>query len=168
VRTLVSEFQRSFQNGSYKTGTPNRHYHYAYCGDKDVKKGDWALVHNGTEFGVVEIKRVIPGIEPAVTKHVIEVLTQSEFDAYKERNKTIDEMRSNLDALDYRLAQHKRMKKYEELAEDDPGARKILDELKSFFGMNTTPAIETTSTAAASNEEPTRTTKEDLAAAGRV
>jgi hypothetical protein len=103
-----------------------------------------------------------------VTKHVIEVLTQSEFDAYKERNKTIDEMRSNLDALDYRLAQHKRMKKYEELAEDDPGARKILDELKSFFGMNTTPAIETTSTAAASNEEPTRTTKEDLAAAGRV
>lgn len=138
------------QNDGQKTGTPGRHYHYAYVGDKPVKRGDWALVHNGDTFGIVEIKRVVPGIESVVTKHVIEVLTKEEFKAYLERNERIDEMRSALENLEFRLEQKKKLDKYEALAEEDPEAAKILQRLKTFFGMNTNPQIE----AASSAEEP--------------
>jgi TolA-binding protein len=163
VRTLICEFQPFFEGTAeplaeyrddrrrIRSGSPGRHYHYAYVGQKAVKKGDWALVHNGTNFGIVEIKRVVPGIQPAVTKHVIEVLTQTEFEAYKQRNESIDEMRSMMDELRYRNEQEKELSKFEDLAERDPTAKQMLDKLKEFFGMSSAPALEA---AATSSEAP--------------
>lgn len=123
-------------------GNPRKHYKYAYTGNKNVKKGDWALVHNGTTFGIVEIKRVLMGIQAEVTKHVIEVLTTDEFEAYLERNKKVDELRGKMDELDYRLEQHKKLDKYQKLAETDPVAAEILTDLKKYFGIKDQTAIE--------------------------
>lgn len=167
MRTLICEFQPFFEsiqtkvvsygelyeldghivrqvsNGrSKRYGTPNKHYHYAYVGNKPVKRGDWALVHNGSEFGIIEIKRVIPGIEPCVTKHVIEVLTQDEFKAYLERNKKIDELRNDMDELEFRLKKHKQLEKYEALAEEDPRAKELLGRIKEELGMSAQPTLE--------------------------
>lgn len=122
-----------------QSGSPGKHYHYAYIGDKNVKKGDWALVHNGSEFGIVEIKRVVPGIDTSVTKHVIEVLTQDEFKAYIERNKKIDELRSTFDELEYRLREHKKLDKYKKLAEEDPRAAELLKQVQEGLGFKFEP-----------------------------
>lgn len=151
MRTLVCEFQPFCVGFEHRSGSPGRHYHYAYVGQKPVKKGDWALVHNGSNFGIVEIKRIIPGIQPAVTKHVIEVLTQEEFEAYKKRNETIDEMRSMMDELKFRAKQSKELDQFKELAERDPEAKNMLDKLRKFFGISEAPAIEGTATATASS-----------------
>jgi len=135
------------------TGTPGKHYHYAYVGNKDVKKGDWALVHNGEYFGMVSIKRVIPGIDSKVTKHVIEVLTKDEFKAYLERNQRIDELRADMDELDYRLKQHKQLAKYEELAKDDPRAKELLERLQKQMGFNTNQIEATSATSSSADSE---------------
>jgi hypothetical protein len=126
------------------SGNRDKHYHYAYVGDKNVKRGDWALVHNGNEFGIVEVKRVIPGIDPKVTKHVIEVLLVEEFKAYLERNKKVDELRSMQDELDFRLEQDKKLDKYKDLATRDPRAKTLLDQLQSFFGIDENVQIDAT------------------------
>lgn len=141
MRTLIVHFQPVFLEDERRSGSSPRNYAYAYCGDKEIKRGDWALVHNGTNFGVVEIQRVIPGIDPKVTKHAILVLTQDEFEAYKERNKKIEELRTDLDELDYRLEQHKKLSRYEDLASEDPRAKTLLERLKITMGLEK-PAIE--------------------------
>lgn len=123
-----------------KSGTPGKHYHYAYVGTKAVKRGDWALVHNGSEFGICEIKRVVPGIDAKVTKHVIEVLLRTEFEAYLKRNQEVDELRGAMDELAYRFDQHKLMDKYKGLAETDPRAKELLDKLQAT--LNPTTQIE--------------------------
>lgn len=160
MRTLICEFQpfhsveidpfidygrsRSRNEPStryvHKSGTPGKHYHYAYVGAKDVKRGDWALVHNGSEFGICEIKRVVPGIDPKVTKHVIEVLLKPEFEAYIKRNQEIDELRGAMDELEYLLEQHKKLDRYAELAVSDPRAKELLDKLQAT--LNLTPQLE--------------------------
>lgn len=157
MRTLICEFQpfHSIEvdpdyygerkvgpsmRATRKSGSPGTHYHYAYVGTKDVRRGDWALVHNGSEFGICEIKRVIPGIDAKVTKHVIEVLLRAEFDTYLKRNQEVDELRGAMDELEYRLDQHKKLDRYRELAESDPRAKELLDKLAAT--LNPAPAIE--------------------------
>ena len=165
MRTLICEFQPFLveDHDDYipigqrkmrrKTGSPGRHYHYAYVGNKDVRRGDWALVHNGEDFGIVEIKRVVPGVDAKVTKHVIEVLTRGEFDLYKARNAEIDELRGALDELDYRLEQRKKLDKYEDLASEDPRSRELLTKLRGFFGVNGAQIEATSSTATSADGE---------------
>lgn len=146
MRTLIVEFQPLIVDGEYHSGSPRRHYSYAYVGQKAVKRGDWALVHNGSNFGIVEVKRVIPGIDAKVTKHVIEVLTREEFETYREHNNRIEDLRSLKDELDHRLAQDKELDRYRDLASRDPRSAEILKELEGFFGINpnrleVTPAV---------------------------
>lgn len=133
--TQYGRIRVPIHNTGRQGGSPGRHYHYAYIGSKEVKRGDWALVHNGSEFGICEIKRVVPGIDPKVTKHVIEVLTQDEFKAYVERNQKIDELRNVMDELDYRLDQHKKLDKYRDLAKTDPRAAELLKQVADGLGI---------------------------------
>jgi hypothetical protein len=173
VRTLVVEFQPMFHGAdegdigdsfttgprgrvAYKrAGTPGKHYHYCYAGQKEVKRGDWAVVHNGNEFGIVQVKRCIPGVESKVTKHVLMVITQEEFERYLTMNKQIDEFRGLMDQLDYRLEQHKKLERYEDLASSDPTAKAMVDRLKSFFGLTEAPQLDVaaTPTSAPAEEE---------------
>jgi hypothetical protein len=193
VRTLIVEFQPSFVSETVnydipdfdytfgdsgvrrrtskvksQPGTPNRHYHYVYAGSKEVKRGDWAVVHNDTNFGIVQIKRVLVGVDHKVTKHVLMVITQDEFKNYQEMNRQIDDLRGLQQELEYRLEEDKKLEKFRDLATRDPRAREIMDKLSGFF-TPTRPALEATATStSAPVEEETierSVTREDIESA---
>jgi hypothetical protein len=130
MRTLVVVFKGS-----------NKEYHYCYAGRKEVKPGDFAIIHNGSEFSVVDIRRAIPGVEPRVTKYVLAVITQADFEAYLEQNTRIEEYRQLEDQLAYRLKLKKHRQDLRDMAQGDTEAMALLDRLEA-FERTTTPAIE--------------------------
>lgn len=134
MKTLTVEFIPHTSGKNYNPGSPGSMYDYLYTGKKDVKPGDWALVHNGFTFGITKVALVKPGISAKVAKHALAIITQNDFEGYEAANKRIHEYRGVFDQLDFRLAEKKRLSKYEELAATDPVARDLLDQLKSFQG----------------------------------
>jgi hypothetical protein len=130
VRTLECEFIRTMHN----QGTAGRRYHYLYTGKRDIRAGDHAMVHNGSEFGIVEVKRVRPGITDKVEKHVLAVVTQEDFLRYSEANRGIDEHRTVFDRLDQMLEDAKRFDKYKELAASNPEADALLAKARTWHG----------------------------------
>ncbi len=145
VRTFVCEFQTfiddvttspsaGFTKTGRRSGSPGREYDYLYTGSRNVRPGDWAIVHNGSEFGIVTILRVRPGITDKVRKHVLQVITQDDFETYKEANKSIVNHRQVYDELDYMLEQKKKTSKYEELAQTNTYARELLNKLNVYNG----------------------------------
>lgn len=130
MRTLVVQFSNSVKQ-----------YHYCYAGNKEPKPGDWAVVHNGSEFAVVTIQRAIPGVEPRVTKYALAIITQDDFNAYLEQNRQIEEYRSLEEQLAYRLKLATQRKKLKEMAEDDPQAQALIRRLEE-FERRTMPVIE--------------------------
>lgn len=138
MRTLQVTFRESFNDYGTRSGTPNKQYCYLYTGDRDVKPGDHAVVHNGTHFGVVEIQRVKPGIDDKVTKHVITVITKEDMEHYHQANTSIVKHREVFDQLDYMLEQDKKLDKYKDLATRSPEAADLLKQA----GMWTGPLIE--------------------------
>lgn len=137
LKTLVVEFDTfhviSGGHGTYKrNGSPGTHYYYLYTGAKEVKPGDWAFVHNGTDFGITEVQRIMPGIHDKVTKNVIEVLTREEFALYKKANEAIHEHRKVFDQLDYLIKQEDSMARYRSLAERNPEAAALLERIEAF------------------------------------
>jgi len=132
------QFIDSFEGGMRKTGTPGRSYNYLYTGSRDVSVGDYAVVHNGINFGVVEIQRVKPGIDDKVTKHVITVITKEDMQHYHDANASISKHRQVFDQLDYMLEQDKKIDKYRELATRNPEAADLLKQAGIWQG----PVIE--------------------------
>lgn len=131
MRTLVCEFIRCFHNTEVNNGSPGREYHYAYFGDKTLLTGDeiYAVVHNGTDFGIVRVNRVLPGLHPKVTKSVMLVFTKDDFEAYKELNKNLKQRRQDYAMLDDMLEQQKLLDKYDVL-KDNPEAQEVLDRIR--------------------------------------
>lgn len=150
MRTLVVEFIPfntidTFDHGKRRNaGSPNKYYEYLYVGDRKVIPGDWAIVHNGSEFGCVEVQRIKPGLSDKATKHIITVITQEDFKAYQEANRHISKHRQVFDELDYMLENEKKLDKYRDLAERNPQAKNLLDSLNIWNG----PVLE------AQNAEP--------------
>lgn len=144
MRTLTCEFQAfEDEGGSYRTnsrnnGSPGKFYDYLYTGWRDVRAGDWALVHNGTNFGIVKISRVRPGMTDKVTKHVISVVTQDDFARYKEANDSINSHRRVFDELDYLLEEEKKLSKYRDLAERNTQAKELLEKVNIWTGPTIT------------------------------
>ena len=164
MRTLVSTFlpfhSEDTRNGErrYNTGTPHKTYDYLYAGHRDVKPGDWALVHNGHEFGLVRIERVKPGFSEKATKHVLTVITKGDFEQYQAANKAIMERVQIYDELEHLLKQESKLDKYQALAERNPDAKELLARLNVYEG----PMIEAQSSA------PTYTTDKVQVAAESV
>lgn len=136
LRTLVCEYQPLTDGNGSRASTAPRTYEYLYVGAKDVSVGDHAFVHNGTNFGVVKIVRIRPGITDKVTKNVIDVITRAEWDEYQERNKRINEHRKVYDELDYLIEENKKHERYRRLAEHDPRAASLLSKITGFTGVN--------------------------------
>jgi hypothetical protein len=122
VRTLTCTFIKTQHN----QGTSHQQYHYLYTGARPVQSGDWAVVHNGNEFGIVRIDRVRPGIHDKVTKHVLALITQEDYLNYQQANRQIDEHRRIFDQLDYMLEQDKQLDRYKDLASRNPEAAELL------------------------------------------
>ena len=143
LRTLVCEFL-SFEvkesKGELGTlrqrGSPGRDYFYLYTGDRDVKAGDLALCHNGADYGLTRINRVLPGIHDKVTKTVITVVTSEDMKQYYANNKGIDNYRRIFDQLDGMLAEETKIDRYRKLAERNEQAAELLRSL----GLVTTPS----------------------------
>ena len=156
MKTLVTNFvdiQLDDAFGGVTTHRGSRHtdYHYAYMGAKEVKAGDWALVHNGTEFGLVRVKRVLAGMSAKVKKVVMLAFTQEDFQDYLKMNDQLAARADAFNQLDEMLAEKKKMAKYEEL-KDNEQAQSLLAFITS-FGQNTIEEQANTLTAASSSDE---------------
>jgi hypothetical protein len=144
VRTLQVQFipfntidEESYHRPGAKKrnpGSPGRNYEYLYTGDREVKVDDWAIVHNGEEFGMVRISRVFPGIRDKVHKHVITVITQEDFQNYLEANRDIQRHREIFDQLDGMLEAESKLERYRRLAENNPYAAELLEKAGVWTG----------------------------------
>ena len=117
---------------------PAKQYAYLYTGSREVKVGDHAVVHNGSEFSVVRIERVKPGIDDKVVKHVLSVVTRDDFQQYLVANKAIVDHRTVFDQLDHLLEEDAKMQKYRDLAKNNPQAQELLNKIGVWHG----PVIE--------------------------
>lgn len=164
MRTLVSTFlpfhSEDTRNGErrYNTGTPHKTYDYLYAGHRDVKPGDWALVHNGHEFGLVRIERVKPGFSEKATKHVLTVITKGDFEQYQAANKAIMERVQIYDELEHLLKQESKLERYQRLAENNPAAKELLDRLNVYEG----PMIESSETKPTFTADPAKQAAESV------
>lgn len=131
MRTLIGSF---VMHGHSVQNSGPREYAYLYVGNREVQIGDYALVHNGSSFGMIQINRIKPGIEDKVTKHVIAVVTQADFNQYEAMNKGISEYRKVFDELDFAIAEDKRFSKYKDLAERDPKVAELLKKAREWQG----------------------------------
>lgn len=130
IRTLSCEFIRTEHNA----GTASRTYDYLYTGGREVRVGDWAVVHNGSVFGIVQIKRIRPGLTDKVDKHVLTIFTQDDYLRYQEANRAIVQHRTVFDQLDYMLEEEKRLGKYADLAAKNPVAADLLKRAQVWDG----------------------------------
>lgn len=125
IQTLSCEFIRTEHNA----GTASRTYDYLYTGGREVRVGDWAVVHNGSVFGIVQIKRIRPGLTDKVDKHVLTIFTQDDYLRYQEANRV-----RYFDQLDYMLEEEKRLGKYADLAAKNPAAADLLKRAQVWDG----------------------------------
>ncbi len=117
---------------------PSKQYAYLYTGNREVLTGDFAVVHNGTNFAVVHIERVKPGIDDKVIKHVLSVITRGDFEQYLKANEAIVDHRKVFDQLDYLIEEEKKMERYRELAKTNTLAADLLKRATTWDG----PVIE--------------------------
>ena len=104
-------------------------YHYVVADSVKVAIGDSAVVHNGSDFRVVQVTDVKAGASPRATKTVVTVLNAEVFADYQERNKQVKEQKDLFIRLDQLLAQESENNKYRLLAQGNAEAAAILAQL---------------------------------------
>lgn len=121
-----------------RSSAPAKEYAYLYTGNRDINAGDYAVVHNGSNFAVTKIERVKPGIDDRVRKHVLSVITQEDYTQYLKANKGINDHRKVFEQLDFMLEEQEKFNKYIELGKANPAAAALLHKAQVWHG----PVIE--------------------------
>jgi hypothetical protein len=114
----------TFNDNAY--GQPKQ---YHYLTKEQVKIGQTALVHNGTELRLVTIQEIIPGASKKATKPLVKLLPEDLMNAYEAQLIEIKEVKDKLLQLDILLKQYEEAGKYAFLAQSSPEAAKLLQDL---------------------------------------
>lgn len=124
MKTVVVKF-----TSRYSTGHSSQEYHYIVDADTKVQVGDFAVVHNGSEFAIVQVVDVKAGASSKASKSLVTILTKEVFEAYKAENERIKEQRQLFQRLEQLLAQESENNKYRLLAQSNAEAAEILAKL---------------------------------------
>lgn len=112
-------------------GTNRKDYAYAVEDSEVIEAGDFAVVHNGNDYRIVEVNSVAAGIDGRVNKTIVCVLNNATREDYEKRNAEITARKSLFQKLDQLLAKESIMTKYRQLAQYNNEAAEILKQLES-------------------------------------
>lgn len=104
-------------------------YHYLVDDDAAVVAGDYAVVHNGSEYRVVRVTDILVGASSRANKTVVTILNADVFNAYKAKNEQVNEQKQLFVRLEQLLAQESENNKYRLLAQSNSEAAEILAKL---------------------------------------
>lgn len=115
-----------FLEGAYST---SKDYHYVVDDNVKVVAGNYAVVHNSSEYKIVAVTDVTAGASSKATKTVVCVLNEDIFVDYQKRNKQAAEQKELFNRLEQLLAQENENNKYRLLANSNKEAADILAKL---------------------------------------
>ena len=109
--------------------TCSKSYDYIVEDNVQITTGDHAVVHNGSEFAIVQVESVKNGASAKATKTLVAVLNQNVISDYKAMNEKVKEQKAMFARLEQLLAQENENNKYRLLAASNSEAAKILEAL---------------------------------------
>ena len=104
-------------------------YHYLVDDSEVVSVGDRAVVHNGTEYRIVDVIDVRAGTSSRAAKTVVSLITKQVHSDYLARNEKVNEQKALFTRLEQLLAQESENNKYRLLAQSNAEAAEILSKL---------------------------------------
>jgi hypothetical protein len=105
----------------------SKKYHY-FC-PYPVKTGDHVIVDSPYDgYTCVKVVDILPAGSIKATKHVIQVVDDSNYKAHAERQKRMAEIEA---ALERRTKEYSKLQFFKKMAEIDPVSKKLVEELEA-------------------------------------
>lgn len=124
MKTITVKF-----TNRYNTGYNDKSYDYLVEDNTEVQAGDFAVVHNGSEFAIVRVIEVCAGASGKATKSLVTVLGKKVIEEYTARNALVQEQKEAFQRLEQLLAQESENDRYRMLAQRNAEAAALLAKL---------------------------------------